>query len=475
MPFTAGHLPTNTVRWLVTSWSRHLLLIGSKSESKHVVLVVRDHHHAPHSLFTIPPYHHTTIPPYHHTTIPPPPRSSGGDADEEERALLPTVTAASRAATAARFDALSLDEGEDGNERASVLGFDLPGRRVDSRQMSPLERVTSSYLTNEGVYLHLRDYERRCGEISRVVRIGTSVEGVPIEALEISSTVEDGVKDGKPHVKLVATIHGDETSGLSTSLGVAEWLCANYETDPEARRVVQGVHLWVVPVMNPDGYKARTRYNANGIDLNRSFPDQFKGGMCMCPEGREPETQAIMELTHKYPFAGSLVFHEGDLVVNYPLDGTPNGQRHYSASADDRTFVYLARVYADNHPVLSTMRKRGFTNGITNGAGIEGATVSIKGIDHPFSTRDGGYFVRPLVPGKYTAVVEKRGYKTVEKVVTVKAGDAPELNVVLEKNQKKKKQTSPSPSSSSSKKDKKKDKKKGAKKGKKSTKKQSKA
>jgi len=110
----------------------------------------------------------------------------------------------------------------------------------------------------------------------------------------------------------------------------------------------------------------------------------------------------------------------------------------------------------------------------SNGAGIEGATVSIKGIDHPFSTRDGGYFVRPLVPGKYTAVVEKRGYKTVEKVVTVKAGDAPELNVVLEKNQKKKK-TSPSPSPSSSKKDKKKDKKKGAKKGKKSTKKQSKA
>jgi len=461
---------------------------------------------------------------------------------------LPTVTAASRAATAARFDALSLDEGEDkdedGAEQRRSFGFDLPGRRADSRQMSPLERVTSSYLTNEGVYLHLRDYERRCGEISRVVRIGTSVEGVPIEALEISNTVEDGVKDGKPHVKLVATIHGDETSGLSTSLGVAEWLCANYETDPEARRVVQGVHLWVVPVMNPDGYKARTRYNANGIDLNRSFPDQFKSGMCMCPEGREPETQAIMELTHKYPFAGSLVFHEGDLVVNYPLDGTPNGQRHYSASADDRTFVYLARVYADNHPVLSTKRQRGFTNGITNGAawyviyggmqdwnylqeqtmeltleisepktpsaselpriyqqnkqsilefirataldvlhgrvtdsngaGIEGATVSIKGIDHPFATRDGGYFVRPLAPGKYTAVVEKRGYKTVEKVVTVEAGDAPELNVVLEKSQKKK-TSSPSSSKKDKKKDAKKGKKKGAKKGKKkSTKKQSK-
>lgn len=431
-----------------------------------------------------------------------------GDATPAERALLPNVTAASRAATAARFEALTLDalKNSDDEGRASVS--DVFGRRNDDgqkgRAQTPLEAVTSSYLSNEGVYLHLRGYESRCGAISRVVPIGTSVEGVPIEALEISNTLGEGMKDGKPHVKLVATIHGDETSGGPTTLGVAEWLCANYERDAEARRIVEGLHLWVVPVMNPDGYKAKTRYNARGIDLNRDFPDQYRGGMCMCPSGRQPETQALMELTDKYPFVSSLAFHEGALVVNYPLDGTPDGKSHYMASADDETFIYLAHAYADNHPVLSKMRQRGFANGITNGAswytiyggmqdwnylqenameltleiserkspaaselptiyeqnmqsilefirltaldslegrvvsstgaGIQGASVSIKGIDSSVTTRDGGYFTRPLAPGKYTMVVEKNGYKVTSQDVTIRGGSAPpRVEVVLQK------------------------------------------
>ena len=29
--------------------------------------------------------------------------------------------------------------------------------------------------------------------------------------------------------------------------------------------------LYVLPLMNPDGYTATQRYNANGVDLNRNF------------------------------------------------------------------------------------------------------------------------------------------------------------------------------------------------------------
>lgn len=439
----------------------------------------------------------------------------GGDATDAERRLLPHVDDDTRAETAARFEALLSPPPEDaavgGPENRGVLGTiaSFAMRRNEKERaskMTPLESVTSRYMSNEEVYLHLRDFAERCGEISRVVRIGTSVQGVPIEALEISNTLEDGLKDGKPHAKMVGTIHGDETSGLSTTLGVAEWLCANYKTDPEAKEIVSKVHLWVLPVMNPDGYAMKTRYNANGKDLNRDFPDQFKGGMCMCPDGREPETRAIMEWTEKYPFVSSLVFHEGALVVNYPLDGTPSGQSRYMACADDETFIHIAHVYADNHPILRAIRQREFADGITNGAswyviyggmqdwnylqgeameltieiserktppaselpkiyeqnkqsileyikatvtnavqgrvtttgskgqvGVKGATVSIKGIDSSVTTRDGGYFTRPLAPGKYTAVVEKKGYKPVEKDVVVGASGTPDvIDIVLE-------------------------------------------
>jgi carboxypeptidase D len=45
-------------------------------------------------------------------------------------------------------------------------------------------------------------------------------------------------------------------------LALAEWLCANYKTLPAARRVVNGMHLWLMPTMNPDGYTDRTYENA---------------------------------------------------------------------------------------------------------------------------------------------------------------------------------------------------------------------
>jgi carboxypeptidase D len=298
-----------------------------------------------------------------------PPRPShedGGDANPEERLSLPYVDNTTRLATEARFEEL-LSSGTDERGLLTDLVSRVTAFGKDQTE-TPLDIVTSRYLTNEEVLLHLRDYTNRCGNISRVVRLGTSVQGVPIEALEISDTVQEGLADGKPHVKIVGTIHGDETSGLSTSLGMAEWLCANYQTDALARDIVSSAHVWVLPVMNPDGYAMRKRYNANGKDLNRDFPDQFKGGMCDCTEGRQPETKAIMEWTADYPFVSSLVFHEGALVVNYPMDGTPSAQVYYNAAEDDETFVYLARTYADNHPVLRTMRQRSFSNGITNGA-----------------------------------------------------------------------------------------------------------
>lgn len=38
--------------------------------------------------------------------------------------------------------------------------------------------------------------------------------------------------------------------------------------------IVENVHLHILPSMNPDGFSLRRRGNANGIDLNRDFPDQ---------------------------------------------------------------------------------------------------------------------------------------------------------------------------------------------------------
>jgi carboxypeptidase D len=226
-----------------------------------------------------------------------------------------------------------------------------------------IKAAVTDPMTNQQLETFLKDYSTRCSAISRLFTIGKSVKGFPLYVLEISNN--PGVLEAKPNVKLVGNIHGDETLGRTLDAGLAEWLCANYQTDATAKKIVDGVHLYLLPSLNPDGYAAKERNNANGVDLNRDFPDRFTNPTC-APTGKEqPETTALMNWTEKTPFISSLAFHGGTYVVNYPWDGTKNQQVYYNACPDDKTFVNLSKTYANANP---SILNGGWPGGITNGA-----------------------------------------------------------------------------------------------------------
>lgn len=96
------------------------------------------------------------------------------------------------------------------------------------------------------------------------------------------------------------------------------------------------IHL--MPSVNPDGYEAAKegacspdpdatgRQNANRIDLNRNFPDQFEvGGLddSALIANRQPETLNIMTWIVSNPFVVSLNLHGGSVVASYPYDSVP--------------------------------------------------------------------------------------------------------------------------------------------------------
>ena len=63
-------------------------------------------------------------------------------------------------------------------------------------------------------------------------------------------------------VLVIGVIHGDEAEGGSVARRWMERL-----VDIEAR------NSWrIIPLANPDGWRAKTRTNSNGVDLNRNFP-----------------------------------------------------------------------------------------------------------------------------------------------------------------------------------------------------------
>ena len=129
--------------------------------------------------------------------------------------------------------------------------------------------------------------------------LGRSPEGRAIRLIEA------GDPDGVP-VLVVGCVHGNEPGGIA----VAQLL---------ARQAPPGVHLWIVPVLNPDGRAHNTRGNAHGVDLNRNFPYRWRPLDGVYESGARPLSEREARLAYRLILrlrpAVSIWFHQHlDLV-----------------------------------------------------------------------------------------------------------------------------------------------------------------
>lgn len=246
---------------------------------------------------------------------------------------------------------------------ARHLFADIKASLAEQVQLKRLEELAKDYMSNSDLENALMSLNRRCSGISRVYSIGKSVQGVPLWVMEISD--KPGKEEAEPAFKYIGNVHGDEPVGRELLILLANWLCDNYMKDPLATLIVDNVHLHILPSMNPDGFSLRRRGNANNIDLNRDFPDQFFH-MNDDPGAHQPETKAIMRWLEEICFTASASLHGGALVANYPWDGTENKKKYYYGCPDDETFKYMASIYSRSHHNMSLSEE--FPGGITNGA-----------------------------------------------------------------------------------------------------------
>jgi hypothetical protein len=110
--------------------------------------------------------------------------------------------------------------------------------------------------------------------------IGYSVRHRPIVAYEL------GNPRAKTTAVLLGQMHGNEHAGVVLARSLVQ-----------GNRSIEGINLWVVPTMNPDGNIANTRQNAHHVDLNRNWRDiwrPLKGEYYSGPYPlSEPETRAM--------------------------------------------------------------------------------------------------------------------------------------------------------------------------------------
>ncbi|KAM6184799.1 carboxypeptidase N catalytic chain [Rhynchocyon petersi] len=242
-----------------------------------------------------------------------------------------------------------------------------------------------------------------CPGITRIYSIGRSVKGRHLYVLEFSD--HPGKHEPlEPEVKYVGNMHGDEVLGRELLLQLSEFLCQEYRNrNQRIIQLIESTRIHILPSMNPDGYEVaasqgpnNSRYlvgrnNANGVDLNRNFPDlntyfyyneKYGGPNHHLPlpdnwkSQVEVETRAVIQWIRSFNFVLSANLHGGAVVANYPYDKSlehrVRGFRHTAntPTPDDKLFQKLAKVYSYAHGWMYQGWNCGdyFPDGITNGA-----------------------------------------------------------------------------------------------------------
>ncbi|CAM4864862.1 unnamed protein product [Rotaria socialis] len=268
----------------------------------------------------------------------------------------------------------------------------------------------------------------KCPEITYIYDLPLkSVEKRPLRVIVFSDNPKHH-ESLEPEFKYVGNMHGNEIVGRELLLQLAEYLCEEYKNGNQAiQKLVDNTRIHLMPSMNPDGWEIAAQYawnttkpdqykdietmlkeqgatdwtvgrtNANGVDLNRNFPnlDEFiykynqranhrnnhldLETFVALTEGKDchDQTYQVETLTVAFwimqnPFVLSANLHNGDLVANYPYDDSANHLRMYSPSPDDTLFQQLAESYSHANTNMESPKKPCgtdvFPDGITNGA-----------------------------------------------------------------------------------------------------------
>ena len=159
--------------------------------------------------------------------------------------------------------------------------------------------------------------------------IGCSLDGRDIFLLKIGN--------GRENIILTGGVHGRESINPMVMLCMAEYYCEEFCD------YLTQVSIYMVPVLNPDGYCIaiqgfdciRTeglrnivqrkgipyylwKYNGRGVDINRNFPCiSWRKKDINDAAGSEPETRALMQLFQTVPSIGYIDYHSRGKQVYY--------------------------------------------------------------------------------------------------------------------------------------------------------------
>ena len=140
---------------------------------------------------------------------------------------------------------------------ADLRAQDLARARADRAYSarvaaSPLPSGRDGYRTLADYQADVKALPEKHPSVARRIEIGKSLEGRPIEGVELAGNVNG--RDGRPVFAVVGLHHAREWPSGEMPMEFAQDLAARYGKDARVTSLLDRVRVVALPVMNPDGF-----------------------------------------------------------------------------------------------------------------------------------------------------------------------------------------------------------------------------
>ena len=216
--------------------------------------------------------------------------------------------------------------------------------------------------------------------IIRLLPLGSSQSGVPLEALHFSrepvALAATGVtaRPSRPTVLLVGQQHGDEPAGAEALIAIAQAL-AQEPVPGSLASLLDRIDVVILPRANPDGAATERRLTVTGIDMNRDH-------LLL----QTPEAQAQAQLVREFNPAVVVDLHEyavlGRFKEKFGAVQRFDALTQYAMVANLPEFIGKASEEWFRQPLLQSLKVQGLSTEwyYTTSADLANKKVSMGGV-----------------------------------------------------------------------------------------------
>jgi hypothetical protein len=226
---------------------------------------------------------------------------------------------------------------EEGISKLKKEGLKITIISEDYEEM--IKESALQYPTFEEVLRELDSLQRSYPEISKLETLGIA-NNYPIVAMKI--TDNPLIEEEEPEIRFTGCHHGNEKISTAILLYYIKRLLREYYENPLINYLINNREIWIIPILNPDGYVRNRRYNYNNVDLNRDYGYMWAGSGNSPAPFSQVETRLMRELSLKNNFSFSFDYHSAASYVNYLWDF------HKKDPPDSNYIIYLSFQYADS-------------------------------------------------------------------------------------------------------------------------------